>query len=208
MLAAGLDAAGNPVVWTHRSVSSSILARFLPQMFHDGKDENAYEGAADIPYAIPNIHVDWIRDEPGVPVGFWRSVGSSHTAWVKESFLDEIAAASHADPLELRRRLLGASHSPSAPRLLGVLNAAAERAGWGTALPAGRARGLAVHESFGSFVAEVAEVSLGGDGHAGRAPGGVRGGLRPGGEPADHRSADAERHRLRAVGRALWSHHH
>ncbi len=164
VLAAGLDAAGNPVAWTHRSVSSSILARFFPQMFHDGKDENAYEGAADIPYAIPNIHVDWIRDEPGVPVGFWRSVGSSHTAWVKESFLDEIAAASHTDPLELRRRLLGASHSPSAPRLLGALNAAAERAGWGTAPPAGRARGLAVHESFGSFVAEVAEVSLGGDG--------------------------------------------
>jgi len=65
VLAAGLDAAGNPVAWTHRSVSSSILARFFPQMFHDGKDENAYEGAADIPYAIPNIHVDWIRDEPG-----------------------------------------------------------------------------------------------------------------------------------------------
>ena len=164
VLAAGLDAAGAPIAWTHRSVSSSIIARVFPQMFRDGKDDSAYEGAADLPYAIPNIHVDWIRDEPGVPVGFWRSVGNSHSAWVKESFLDEIAAASQTDPLELRRRLLQASTSHSAPRLLGVLNLAAERAGWGSPLAAGTGRGIAVHESFGSFVAEVAEVRLNGDG--------------------------------------------
>ncbi len=164
VLAAGLDAAGMPTTWTHRSVSSSIIARVFPQMFRDGKDDSAYEGAADLPYAIPNIHVDWVRDEPGVPVGFWRSVGNSHTAWVKESFLDEIAAASQTDPLELRRRLLRSSQAPSAPRLLGVLNLAAERAGWGTPPPAGTGRGIAVHESFGSFCAEVAEVRLNSDG--------------------------------------------
>jgi isoquinoline 1-oxidoreductase beta subunit len=164
VLAAGLDASGAPIAWTHRSVSSSIIARVFPQMFRDGKDESAYEGAADLPYAIPNIHVDWVRDEPGVPVGFWRSVGNSHTAWVKESFIDEIAAASQTDPLELRRRLLSASSAHSAPRLLGVLNLAAERAGWGTPPPAGTGRGIAVHESFGSFVAEVAEVRMNGDG--------------------------------------------
>ena len=160
VLAAGLDASGQPVAWSHRSVSSSIMSRVLPQFVRDGKDDSAYEGAAEIAYAIPNIHVDWIRDEPGVPVGFWRSVGNSHTAFVKESFVDEIAAATRTDPLELRRRLLSASNAPAARRLLGALNLAAERAGWGSPLPAGRGRGIAVHESFGSFVAEVAEVSL------------------------------------------------
>jgi isoquinoline 1-oxidoreductase beta subunit len=159
VLAAGLDAAGNPVAWTHRSVSSSIMARALPQMFRDGKDDSAYEGAAELPYAIPNIRVDWVRDEPGVPVGFWRSVGNSHTAFVKESFLDEIAAATRTDPVALRRRLLTGKE-----RLLGVLDLAAARAGWGSPLPTGRARGIAVHESFGSFVAEVAEVSVGSGG--------------------------------------------
>ena len=158
-LAAGLDASGRPIAWTHRSVSSSIMGRMFPQFVRNGLDDSAVEGAADTPYAIPNIHVDWVKDEPGVPVGFWRSVGNSHTSFVRESFMDEIAAASHTDPLELRRRLLEGK-----TRWLGVLNAAAERAGWGTPLPTGRARGIAVHECFGSFVAEVAEVSLGRDG--------------------------------------------
>ena len=107
-----------------------------------------------------------------VTVLWWRSVGHTHTAFVMESLIDELAHAAKADPLEYRRRLL-AKH----PRHLGVLNLAAEKAGWGTPLPAGRVRGLAVHESFGSFVATVAEVSVAGDGDS-RAPPRVRGGLR------------------------------
>ena len=91
----------------------------------------------------------------GVPVGFWRSVGHSHNAFFSESFIDELAAETKTDPVEFRRRLL-----KQAPRHLAVLNLAAEKAGWGGALPAGRARGVALHESFGSIVAQVAEVSL------------------------------------------------
>ena len=159
VLSAGLDAAGNPVAWTYRSVSSSIMSRAFPQFVREGRDESAFEGAELLEYAVPNVRAEWVRDEPGVPVGFWRSVGSSHTAFVKESFLDEIAAASRTDPLELRRRLLAGK-----TRWLGVLNAAAERAGWGSPLPAGRARGIAVHESFASWAAQVAEVSLNADG--------------------------------------------
>jgi isoquinoline 1-oxidoreductase beta subunit len=154
VVAAGLDASGAPIALTYRSVSPSVMAHMLPQFIRNGLDEAAIEGAADH-YAIPNVLVEWVRDEPGVPIGFWRSVGNSHTAFVKESFMDEIAAASNTDPLALRRRLLAGN-----ARMLGVLNLAAERAGWGSPLPAGRARGIAVHHSFGSYVAEVAEVSV------------------------------------------------
>lgn len=160
VLAGALGADGMPVAWTHRIVGPSIFARMLPQFIQNGIDGSSVEGAADLPYAVPNIHVDWVHHENGVPVGFWRSVGHSQNAWIRESFLDEVAAAGRVDPLELRRRLLaGTEHR----RLLGVLNMAAERAGWGTPLPAGRARGIAAAESFGSFVAEVAEVSMDGD---------------------------------------------
>jgi isoquinoline 1-oxidoreductase beta subunit len=157
-LSAGLDALGAPIAVTYRTVSPSIMQHMFPQFIRNGVDDTAVEGAWDH-YAVPNVLVEWIRDDTSVPVGFWRSVGNSHSAFVKESFVDEIAAASRTDPLELRRRLLAGS-----PRMLGVLNLAAERAGWGTALPAGRARGIAVHNSFNSFVAEVAEVSVGSDG--------------------------------------------
>jgi len=156
VLAAGLDASGNLTVATYQSVSPSVQAHIFP--LRNGMDENAIEGALG-EYAIPNVQVEWVRDEPGVPMGFWRSVGNSHTAFVKESFIDEIAAATHTDPMALRRRLLAGS-----PRLLGVLNLAAERAGWDTPLPAGRFRGIAAHKSFNSYVAEVAEVSVAADG--------------------------------------------
>ncbi|HEY2804554.1 MAG TPA: molybdopterin cofactor-binding domain-containing protein, partial [Gemmatimonadales bacterium] len=156
VLAAGLDASGNLTTCTYRSVSPSVQAHMFP--LQNGLDDNAIEGALG-EYAIPNVQVEWVRDEPGVPIGFWRSVGNSHTAFVKESFIDEIAAATHTDPLALRRRLLANS-----PRLLGVLNLAAERAGWDSPLPAGRFRGIAAHKSFNSYVAEVAEVSVGADG--------------------------------------------
>ena len=108
-----------------------------------------------MPYEIPNLFVGLHSPEIAVPVQWWRSVGHSHTAFVVESFIDELAATAGKDPYEFRRALL-ANH----PRHRGVLDLAAEKAGWGTKPPAGRARGIAVHESYGSFVSQVAEVSV------------------------------------------------
>ncbi|MDH5287673.1 MAG: molybdopterin-dependent oxidoreductase, partial [Betaproteobacteria bacterium] len=118
------------------------------------------EGAANLPYAIPAVHVDLHSPKVGVPVLWWRSVGSSQNAFTTESFIDELAATAGKDPVEYRRALL-AKH----PRHLGVLELAAKQAGWGTPLAAGkpgekRGRGIAVHESFRSFVAQVAEVTV------------------------------------------------
>jgi isoquinoline 1-oxidoreductase beta subunit len=151
--AAALDAQGRTTAWTHRIVGPSIDARFGP--LDQGVDDSLIDGAANLPYAIPNLQVEQAIADLPVPVGYWRSVGSSHNAFVTECFLDEIAAASGQDPLELRRALLR-----DRPRHRAVLELAATRAGWGSPLPAGRGRGIAVAESFGSFVAQVAEVSL------------------------------------------------
>jgi isoquinoline 1-oxidoreductase subunit beta len=152
-LAAALDAKGAPVAWTHRIVGPSISSRFGP--LKNGIDESSVEAAAGMPYAVPNVKVDWIRAEPGIPVGFWRSVGNSQNSFIVESFIDEVAHAAGKDPFEFRRALL-----EKHPRHKAVLELAAEKAGWGTALPEGRARGIAVQESFGSYVAQVAEVSV------------------------------------------------
>jgi len=154
-LAAGIDAQGRPAAWTHRIVGPSIAARAFPALIHNGIDVTSVEGAANIPYDIANIHVEYTMQDTGVPVGFWRSVGSSQNAFITECFLDEVAAGAGRDPYELRRALL-----TKAPRHLAVLELAATRAGWGQALPPGRHRGIAVAESFGSFVAQVAEVSV------------------------------------------------
>jgi isoquinoline 1-oxidoreductase beta subunit len=157
---AGLDAQGLPLVWTHRIVAPSILSRLWPHLVKDGKDVTSIEGAANLPYAIPNLHVDCITKEVGIPVGPWRSVGSSQNAFITECFLDELAAAGGKDPYDLRRQLLS-----KAPRHKAVLELAATKAGWGQPLPEGRFRGVAVQESFGSYVAEVAEVSVAADGN-------------------------------------------
>jgi isoquinoline 1-oxidoreductase beta subunit len=156
-VSAGLDASGAPVAWRHRIVGQSILAGtpFEQFLVKDGIDGTSVEGAAELPYAIPSRRVELHSPKLGVPVLWWRSVGHSHTAFVVESVLDELAAAAGQDPLAFRRRLL-AGH----PRHLGVLELSARKAGWEAPPAAGRARGLAVHESFGSFVAQVAEVSL------------------------------------------------
>jgi len=156
-IAARLDAGGNPVAWRHTIVGQSILSGtpFEQMLVKNGVDGTSVEGAKDIPYGIPNILVDLHSPELAVPVLWWRSVGHSHTAFVVESFVDELANAAGKDPYELRRMLL-AGH----PRHLGVLNLAAQKAGWEMPLPKGRARGIAVHESFGSYVAQVAEVSV------------------------------------------------
>lgn len=156
-IAAGLDAAGSPVAWQHRIVSQSIMADmpFGGAASRGGLDNTSVEGASDLPYEVPNLLVDWQRAPGGVPVLWWRSVGHSSNAFVVETFIDELARTAGKDPYEYRRALLG-NH----PRHKKVLELAAEKAGWGKALPDGRGRGLAVHESFGSFVAQVAEVSV------------------------------------------------
>jgi isoquinoline 1-oxidoreductase beta subunit len=157
-----LDADGNPVAWQHRIVCQSFMAGTPFEAFavKDGVDSTAVEGVSDMPYDFPNVLAEWKMAPSGVPTLWWRSVGHSHTAFVVESFLDELAHAAGKDPLEYRRALLG-KHS----RHKGVLELAAEKAGWGKPLPAGRGRGLAVHESFGSFVAQVAEVSVSNQGN-------------------------------------------
>jgi len=152
---AGLGADGKPVVWTHRIVAPSIMSRVFPNMVQNGLDGEAVEGGAEMPYAVPNLHVDYQLTDTGIPVGFWRSVNNSYNGFAVETFVDECAAAAKADPFEYRRGLL-----TNAPRHLGVLELAAAKAGWGTPPPAGRSRGIAVFKSFETFVAQVAEVSV------------------------------------------------
>jgi isoquinoline 1-oxidoreductase subunit beta len=154
---AALGKDGKIGAWQHRIVGQSILAGspFESVMVKDGVDITSVEGAAHIPYDIPHFHVDLHSPKAGVPVLWWRSVGSSHTAFAVETMIDELAAAAGKDPVEFRRGLM-AKH----PRHLAVLNLAAEKAGWGAPLPDGVARGIAFAESFSSYVAQVAEVRL------------------------------------------------
>jgi isoquinoline 1-oxidoreductase beta subunit len=158
---AGLDSSGRIVGWQHRIVGQSILrgSPFEHAMVKNGIDRTSVEGASNLPYAVGDIAVELQTTDVGVPVLWWRSVGSTHTAFSTETFIDELAHAAKRDPVAYRRKLLKGH-----PRHLGVLDLAAEKAGWGTPLPAGRARGVAVHESFNTAVAEIAEVSLGADG--------------------------------------------
>ena len=149
--AGGLDAAGWPVAWTTRIACPSFGG------LRNGVDGSAVQGLADLVYGIPNILVDYRVAETGIPVFYWRSVGYSQNTWFAESFLDELAAAGGKDPVELRRRLLTGGKYP---RLLNVLNIAADKAGWGKPLPAGRAHGVALANNVGSFNAQIAEVSV------------------------------------------------
>jgi CO/xanthine dehydrogenase Mo-binding subunit len=159
--AAGLDAQGMPVAWNHRVTGSSIVARWIPPAFKDGLDFDAIEGAAkEMPYTVPNILVDYVRSEPpGLTTGWWRGVGPTHNIFVVESFIDELAAAAKKDPVDYRRALLGKS-----PRVLGVLNLAAEKAGWGQSLPQGVGRGVSVQFAMGSYLSQIAEVEVSKDG--------------------------------------------
>jgi isoquinoline 1-oxidoreductase beta subunit len=165
-LKAALDAQGNVVAWQHRIVGQSILSgtAFESMMVKDGVDATSVEGASTLPYAIANIAVDLHTTKLPVPVQWWRSVGSTHTGYSTETFIDELAVAAGKDPYALRRALLD-KH----PRHRGVLELAAAKAGWGKPLPKGRAgerrgRGMAVHESFNTFVAQVADVTVKRDG--------------------------------------------
>ncbi len=157
-LRAALDRAGKPQAWYHTLVGQSIMAGTIFQgMVKNGIDPTSVEGAAELPYAIPNLRVDLHTTTAPMHVLWWRSVGHSNTAFATESFLDECAAAAGRDPLDYRRALLT---GPKQARHRAVLELLAQKSGWGGALPAGHARGVAIHESFGSMVGEVAEVSL------------------------------------------------
>jgi isoquinoline 1-oxidoreductase beta subunit len=162
-LTATVDAGGQPVSLRIRSAGDAIsprwLERGLPALAGpvDLPDKTTAEGLFDLPYAFAHQHMSHVATRKSVPVGFWRSVGHSHNAFFSESFVDELAFDTGRDPLDLRRQLL-----KDAPRHLAVLDLAASQAGWGTKLPAGQARGIALHESFGSIVAQVAEISLAG----------------------------------------------
>jgi isoquinoline 1-oxidoreductase subunit beta len=157
----GLDASGGAMLFTANVASPSIMegSHFM-KLPPDGVDAFGVEGIRDCPYDIPNLHVEYSRQEPGgIQVWFWRSVGHSQNSFFLESFVDELAHEAGKDPFEFRRSLLSKQ-----PRYKGALELAAEKAGWGKPLPAGVHRGIAVVSSFGSWCAEVAEVSVGADG--------------------------------------------
>ncbi len=150
-----LDEQGKVIAWSHKIVCPSIFSRVFPERLKKGIDPAAVEGVENMEYEVPNLYVEYVRIDRPVPVGFWRSVGSSHNAFTVESFVDELAYAAKKDPLEFRLNLL-----KNHPRARRVLETAAEKAGWGKPLKKGQARGIAYHLSFGSYVAEVAEVSV------------------------------------------------
>ena len=159
-LSAGLDANGMPVAWRNRFAGSSVIARWLPPGFKDGLDPDTTEGAIDLVYALPNLHVEYVRVEPpGIPTAFWRSVGPSHNVFVTESFMDELAAAARKDPVAYRLALLDKT-----PRAKAVLQLAAEKAGWGQSLPPRVGRGVSLQHAFASYMAHVAEVEVAKDG--------------------------------------------
>ncbi len=157
---AALDAQGKPTAWWNRivgpSVTLSFMERLVPWAASDMmQDKTNAEGAADLPYDIANIKVEHVLSRTPVPIGFWRSVGHSYNGFFKESFIDELAYAAGKDPYEFRRSLL-----EKHPRQRKVLEIVAEKAGWGKPMEKGKGRGIAVHESFRSIVAQVAEVSV------------------------------------------------
>jgi isoquinoline 1-oxidoreductase beta subunit len=159
-LSAGLDAKGRPVVWNNRFAGPSIIARWLPGGFNNGLDPDTTEGAIDLVYDLPNLHVEYVRAEPpGIPTAFWRSVGPSHNVFVTESFMDELAYAANQDPVAYRLALLDKT-----PRAKAVVALAAEKAGWGQKLPPRSGRGVSVQHAFGSYMAMVADVEVAKDG--------------------------------------------
>jgi isoquinoline 1-oxidoreductase beta subunit len=149
-----VDATGKPLVFTQHLVQQSLMKR-LGSLPPNGVDFISMDGAASLPYDIPNIKMEYTEQDPGIPYGFWRSVGASFQGFAIEAFVDELAAAAGKDPYLFRRDLLS-----KAPRHLAALNLAAEKAGWGKPLPQGRARGIAVMEAFGSILSQVTEVSV------------------------------------------------
>jgi isoquinoline 1-oxidoreductase subunit beta len=157
--AAGLDASGRPVAWRTRIAGHSIVATLFPERLGGGIDRSFLNGLQDLPYQVPNVLLDYAMRNTHVPVGFWRSVNNSQNAFFRECFVDEMAHAAGADPYEYRRLRLAPDSKDRA-----VLEAAAMHAGWGSHPPAGVFRGIAVMDSYGSYVAQVAEISISGHG--------------------------------------------
>jgi len=159
-LSASLDARGMPVAWRHTIAGAGLWALYYgEETVRNGVDPDAVTSAADLVYPLENMEVRFVRrDPPGVPTGWWRGVGPTRSVFAVESFMDELAAAAQQDPVRYRRALL------KDPRMRAVLDLAADRAGWGTALPAGSGRGVSLQFAFGSYLAQVAEVSAGAQG--------------------------------------------
>ena len=151
---------GRISAWSHRITGVSIMARWLPPAFKDGIDVDAVDGAVEVPYAVGDMLVEYIRHESVVPGAFWRGVGPNSSIFAIESFIDLIARKTGVDPLAFRRGMLDKS-----PRALGLLNLVAEKAAWGTPAPASpfgarRGRGLALMDAFGSYLAAIADVAV------------------------------------------------
>jgi isoquinoline 1-oxidoreductase beta subunit len=147
---------GKIVGWKYRVSGSSIMARWFPPGFEKGIDIDAVDSAIDMPYDIPNFHVEYVRAEPpAVPTGFWRGVGPNNNVFAIECFMDELARKAGKDPVDFRRSMLG-----SQPRFLAALDLAAEKSNWGQPLPARVGRGVCVQPSFASFIATVVEAEV------------------------------------------------
>jgi isoquinoline 1-oxidoreductase beta subunit len=147
---------GKIVGWKYRVAGSAILARWLPPAFQKGIDIDAIDSATDMPYDIPNIHVEYVQAEPpAVPTGFWRGVGPNNNVFAIECFMDELARKAGKDPIAFRRDMLGQT-----PRLKAALDLVAEKSNWGQPLPARVGRGVSVQPSFGSFIATIVEAEV------------------------------------------------
>lgn len=158
-IAAGLDAHGKPVAWKHTIAGSAVTALYSGEPLKNGVDDDAVDCAMDPVYALPNLDVRFVRQEPtGVPTSWWRGVGPTRSVFVVESFIDECAAAARQDPARYRRGLLKEA------RMQAVLDQVVEKSGWGSPLPAGHGRGMALQFAFGSYMGQVTEVSVGRDG--------------------------------------------
>ncbi|MGZ5852375.1 MAG: molybdopterin cofactor-binding domain-containing protein [Hyphomicrobium sp.] len=160
-LSAAVDETGKAVAWSHRITGSSIIARYSPSWIKDGVDPDAVDGSVDQPYGIEQVRVAWIAQEPpaGISTAFWRGVGVTRGTFAVETFIDELAIHAKRDPLAYRVSLLDKN-----PRAKAVLQRAAERSGWGQPLAAGTGRGIALCIGFGSFIAQVVQVSVDKDG--------------------------------------------
>jgi len=160
-ISAGVDAQGKAVAWSHRITGSSIIARYSPAWIKNGIDPDAVESSANQPYGFKDIHVDWVAQEPpaGIQTSWWRGVGITRGTFVVESFIDELAAAAKSDPLAYRLALLDKN-----PRAAAVLQMAAKMSRWGGKLPQGQGRGIALCTGFGSFIAQVVQVTVDKDG--------------------------------------------
>src|SRR6202041_627642 len=151
---------GKIVGWKYKVTGSAVIARWLPPAFQNGIDIDAVDSAVDMPYDIPNFHVEYVRAEPpAVPTGFWRGVGPNNNVFAIESFMDELARKAGKDPIAFRRDMLGKQ-----PRLIAALDLVAAKSDWGKPLPARVGRGVCVQPSFGSFIATVVEAEVDEDG--------------------------------------------